>query len=1003
MGGGLPCYYDGGNNFIDEDNNGEPDLQSVSAAVLQTVTVEGSKGDVFSLGGWVKGYFVKDRTDSKTLDSIFEEGEFLFSNNRYAQLEISYQYEELDENNVSQTVTETVAVPFGSGVSGWQFASQLFALKGDCTQMSVVIRYENLPYTACFGNIELIKSNDIVVPSLTDSETEMTVSLAYDGDRLTDIASGNPSGANVAYKYEHNPWGQISEITVDEATLVSYAYGTGQYRDRLNQITYGNGTVIEYIYDSEGNIYQVNADDGLDIKTYYFYYNSDSLYKIIDDSTQRTVTYYDNCIEITDSDTQALIYRTSYNENGEFVETVGDEKHERTYTAKTYESEYLQTAGTTTEKTAIYSSTGKTIGTTATSDKFSRQIESTVMTKDPTDMESGDFASIITGITYGIYDTDKTTGLVSRLTNKITFRSASTELNFAYDYDNNGNISAEYAVYGDASALRYKYLYDEADQLVRVNDAVRQKTITYSYDSRGNITERKIYIYTTAETLFSPISTDAFGYADSVWEDRLISYNSPSDNVIYDEIGNPESYRGAQLTWSGRQLKSYEKSGKVITFDYDQSGMRYKKTVTENNEVTETYSYIYSDDKLIAVTFTKNNETNTARFIYDLHGELRGFIFNNNQSYLYVKNLQGDIISIVDENGTILLHYSYDSWGDVDYIIPSGTNLLLAAMLATVTPFTFRGYCYDYDIGLYYLKTRYYDPEICRFINADSTDYLGVSTAMSGYNLFAYCNNEPVGTIDTAGTWAYDVHCGYYTDDKIDIYLEGKKYSDIDTRLKNIKRDINCAESTISRHLFSGIKRIYMPYITVNENNVIKYYLYGTYYWAICAGFSGNYAKTIADCCNGIDKLYSPVSMSKENQSWHFNTNWDNENKLDSRVIKYSLCFILAMGMFEEAKELQKQNSSNPEIYNKTLIGIRFLGYGLHPVQDIYAHTRDKCFPTSFNVKTGYASYTTVTVWAHLPGVTDSAQKRFDQLQLAQKHTQSILNGVYKSYSSLFK
>ncbi len=423
--------------------------------------------------------------------------------------------------------------------------------------------------------------------------------------------------------------------------------------------------------------------------------------------------------------------------------------------------------------------------------------------------------------------------------------------------------------------------------------------------------------------------------------------------------------------------------------------MRYSKTIKVNDVETETYNYVYSDTKLIAVTFTKNNETNTARFIYDSNDVLRGFILNDNQTYLYVKNLQGDIISIVDENGTILLNYSYDSWGDVDYIIPSGSNLLLAAMLATLNPFTYRSYCYDYDIGLYYLQSRYYDPEICRFINADSTDYLGVSGTLLSCNLFAYCDNEPVGTIDAAGTWAYDVHCGYYTDNKIDIYLEGEKYSNIDTRVKNAKNDIQYAQSTIPRHLFSGVKRIYLPFITVNRINC----LYGTYNWATSAGFSGDYAKIIADCCNGIDKLYPPASK----QSWHFNTNWDTENKLDSREILYSCCFILAMGLFEEAKELQKQNSNNPEIHNKTLIGIKFLGYGLHPVQDIYAHTRDKCHSTFVSVKTGYASYTTVTVWLHLPGATDSAQKRSDQLQLAKNHTQSILNGVYKSYSSLFK
>ena len=194
--------------------------------------------------------------------------------------------------------------------------------------------------------------------------------------------------------------------------------------------------------------------------------------------------------------------------------------------------------------------------------------------------------------------------------------------------------------------------------------------------------------------------------------------------------------------------------------------MRYQKIVTTDGVETARYDYVYSDGKLILLTYTANGVSNTARFIYDSWGEPRGFILNNTAAYIYLKNAQGDITAIVDENGEVLLTYTYTAWGKVTYSATSMESLALAATLSNVNPFTYRGYCYDYDIGMYYLQSRYYDPEICRFINADSTDYLGafkkdtkylkcdkdvLYETVTGYNLFSYCENDCVNDTDYDG------------------------------------------------------------------------------------------------------------------------------------------------------------------------------------------------------------------------------------------------------------
>ena len=230
---------------------------------------------------------------------------------------------------------------------------------------------------------------------------------------------------------------------------------------------------------------------------------------------------------------------------------------------------------------------------------------------------------------------------------------------------------------------------------------------------------------------------------------------SAKQPLFYDSIGNPTSYHGATLTWRGRELTGYQKGNEQISYSYDVDGMRYGKVVNTNGVESARYDYVYSDGTLILLTYTANGVSQTARFVYDSWGEPRGFMLNDSATYLYLKNAQGDITGIVDENGAVLLTYSYTAWGEVTYSATNMQSLALAVTLSKVNPFTYRGYCYDYDIGMYYLQSRYYDPEICRFINADSTEYLGASGTLLSYNLFAYCENDGVNAVDYEGNYIF--------------------------------------------------------------------------------------------------------------------------------------------------------------------------------------------------------------------------------------------------------
>ena len=100
-------------------------------------------------------------------------------------------------------------------------------------------------------------------------------------------------------------------------------------------------------------------------------------------------------------------------------------------------------------------------------------------------------------------------------------------------------------------------------------------------------------------------------------------------------------------------------------------------------------------------------------FLYDESGLPYSFIYNGTQ-YYYVKNLQNDVVDIANTSGSIVVNYTYDAWGNI-----LSTTGSMASTVGAVNPLRYRSYYYDTDMGFYYLQTRYYDPAIRRFINAD--------------------------------------------------------------------------------------------------------------------------------------------------------------------------------------------------------------------------------------------------------------------------------------------
>ena len=116
--------------------------------------------------------------------------------------------------------------------------------------------------------------------------------------------------------------------------------------------------------------------------------------------------------------------------------------------------------------------------------------------------------------------------------------------------------------------------------------------------------------------------------------------------------------------------------------------------------------------------------------------------YNN---YYFRKNIFGDILAVYNSSKTVLATYTYDAFGNASVTYANVQN-----NLARLNPFRYRGYYWDDDLELYYLQSRYYDPEIGRFISPDSIENINPSEIF-GLNLYAYCNNNPIMNVDPTG------------------------------------------------------------------------------------------------------------------------------------------------------------------------------------------------------------------------------------------------------------
>ena len=469
----------------------------------------------------------------------------------------------------------------------------------------------------------------------------------------------------------------------------------------LTRTEYGNGLTIHYTYDVLDRVTEVKF--GSTLMYSYSYDGEGNLQRMVDHQRDVTTVYY-------------------YDLTGRLIRSASDNG-----------SEYLYEYDLNNNLTKLHQSAGGSDWTTEyTYDKDNRPVTVTVNGKTITDSynATGTRASRVYGFStpYTVALTYLAGANGSKTAMLQSYKNGSEDA-YTYAYDDNGNVTS--ITKGSASA---SYTYDSLNQLTRVNDGFTNKTTTYTYDNAGNILERKEYAYTTGE-LGTPTDTVSYTY-DSAWKDKLVSYDGQT--ITYDEIGNPLSYRGYTLTWQGKRLQSLSGNNTTASYTYDEQGVRSSKTV---NGVTTTFSY--NGSLLMAQVQGSGTSQVKQLYSYDANGQLISVNYNGTE-YYYLRNGQTDIVGLMDGSGNRVVEYTYDAWGKL--ISTTGT---LATSLGADNPFRYRGYYYDTETGLYYLMTRYYDPEVCRFISADV--YMTTGQGVLGGNMFAYCLNNPILYSDTLG------------------------------------------------------------------------------------------------------------------------------------------------------------------------------------------------------------------------------------------------------------
>ena len=619
------------------------------------------------------------------------------------------------------------------------------------------------------------------------------VNYSYNSKNLLSKISTN----NIEYNFTYDNFLNAKQVILgDDIVLVNNNYESNN--GNLKSITFGNNNVINIEYDNFDRISKLVTMNEI---FEFIYDNNGNIGKIISNSDEKDFIY--------DLAKRLSIYRFKdfgvkymYDENENIVSKVCFLDNAPKEISYEYDINDNLTRTGIEESEILY-----------TYDDLGRLSLKNI---------NGNYYSKYNYVTHG----KKTSLLIKSIENNGD--------SYSYKYDKLNNITHIY----HNNILENKYLYDEYNQLIKEYDYILNEEISYKYDNNGNIITKQ-----RRDLLnYSCIDTDNYLYQNQVWKDQLTNYNGIA--ITYDNIGNPTAIGNDLLTWiNGRQLNSYIKNNNMVTYKYDNSGLRTSKIVND----IETEYYFENNTLLLEKT-----GTNVIYYLYDKVCNLIGFIYNN-EKYYYIKNAQKDIIGIIDYSGNVIVRYRYDSFGNLVSMTGQDNIDILnnTSHIGNINPFRYRSYYYDSETNLYYLNSRYYNPLWGRFLNADNL--IIQNNYLLGNNLYLYCNNNYINYEDFSGHYITNVKVvnlydyqyrveettndGYY---KVNIRVDNKMFVGlVDNNAVRFNFTDNPAFTTkysytLSAALYDAYKDVYMEEMMgrtvegIDNELKLHYYAYTT-------------------------------------------------------------------------------------------------------------------------------------------------------------------------------
>jgi RHS repeat-associated protein len=592
--------------------------------------------------------------------------------------------------------------------------------KGNATTFSYDAFGNMLSITDAAGKTTQSSYNSIGKKLTEKDASENITTYTYDtlGRMLTVTV---PDGANppktTTYTYDANG----NRLTLRDAAgnVTTWTYDA---LNRMISLTEPGNKISSKAYDANGNVVSETAQDGK-VTTYTY----DVLNRLtgVNYADGRNVTYnYDannNKTRMADSNGTTIIYE--YNADNLLIK-------ETSSTGKIITYDYNERHQVTGKTVDGVSGTGLSMSYHYDGRNLSSLVANNVTTNFSYDANSNrtsvSYANN-TDINYGYDSTNKLTSVTNHGTTGNTLSS------YNYTYYDNGQIKTV----TDSKGIT-TYEYDGQNRLAKIIDPTGKVT-DYTFDEVGN---RK----TVANTVGGVTTTETYNY-DPV-TNQLNSVQKPDGSTVtytYDTNGNTLTKTDSTGTTSyeynsNNQLTKVTKpNGDVIEFAYNGENQRVSKSV--NGVVIK---YEYDNDLVYAETDATGNVLTT--YVYDDKG-MPISMTKGSQIYNFLYNGHGDVVALTDASGAVVSTYDYDVWGNV--AAKTGT---VDSLFGYAGQF---GYVSDKETGLYFLKSRYYDPEIGRFTTRDR--FKGFENRPASQNQYTYCENDPVNQIDPSGyfSWYY--------------------------------------------------------------------------------------------------------------------------------------------------------------------------------------------------------------------------------------------------------